>query len=410
VYTIDKLGVRYRHLLVHDADVATFTPLGGGWAKDRRTAYCHGARVDDADARSFAAIDDLYARDRKHVFGGTRILDEEVDVVTFRAWTDGYATDARGVYYAELRLGWLVACWRVENADPATLRTLGHGWAADRRRVYASGMAAATLRPARTVALTRRFALDGRAVCGSTFAIDAADAATFRALSTSYARDAKHIYYADERWHLVSSPLHMNVAVPSVVERATFRPIGSHFAVDAKRLYWMHDVVVDVEPGTARALSRHFVCTADRVHYFYAGIHRSRTEGKRYLGMESIVLDAADPTTFRDLGELYGADAKRAYYHSTPIALRGSARRFEVLGANVARDDVAVYFQHEAIDGADPATFAIISPGGLARSGAKWFRLIDTDHGSCALPITKAEAERVLAGEDDELGGEDDDY
>jgi len=128
------------------------------------------------------------------------------------------------------------------------------------------------------------------------------------------------------------------------------------------------------------------------------------------LGMESIVLDAADPTTFRDLGELYGADAKRAYYHSTPIALRGSARRFEVLGANVARDDVAVYFQHEAIDGADPATFAIISPGGLARSGAKWFRLIDTDHGSCALPITKAEAERVLAGEDDELGGEDDDY
>ena len=108
--------------------------------------------------------------------------------------------------------------------------------------------------------------------------------------------------------------------------------------------------------------------------YWYSGIHGTRRIAGEPDAIKPIVLKGADPATFRDHGELYGGDAKHAWYHSSPIPLRGDARRFEVLGCRLARDDEAVYYENELVEGAKPATFTIVAPAGIARDGKRWYR------------------------------------
>jgi hypothetical protein len=146
-------------------------------------------------------------------------------------------------------------------------------------------------------------------------------------------------------------------------------------------------------------VSPSFLCTDDQVFYFYSGIHDQRRIVGDLWGVKPIVLDGADPATFRDLGDLYGGDASNVWHHSTQIQLRGDARRFESLGRRLARDDRAVYYESDAVEGADPASFAFFASAAIARDRDHWYRYNAYDDYSFIQEITAESARMALDSE-----------
>jgi DKNYY family len=386
-YTIVDGEVLYRGRIVDRADPATFTPLAWAWARDDKRVYADGCLVAGAAPASFVPIDALYGIDALQVYAGPNPI--EADVTTFRVLGGGYAVDARTVFCCERRRGSITACWTLETADPASLTVLAHHWAVDAAHVYCAGFVSEQADPARLVPFTRWLATDGRHVFTSSRVLPGADPATFRALDEHYGVDATGVFHGE----ILARPVkHAN--------RATFRVLGETFAADEQYAFWESEVIAGVAPDQLRPISPSFASAGDQVLYFYSGIHGQRQIVADVWGTKPIVLAGAEPRAFRDLGQLYGADAERAYYHSTPIELRGDARRFEVLGDSLARDDAAVYFENEPVDGADAASFRMVASGGVARDRAHWYQLdVGGDYQSIAV-IDAERARQILDGDD----------
>ncbi|HTL33792.1 MAG TPA: DKNYY domain-containing protein [Kofleriaceae bacterium] len=386
-YSIVDGEVRFQNMIVDRADAATFTPLAFDWAKDKARVYSYGSVVDGAKPKSFTPFDAVFGADAKQVFGGRSPI--EADVATFRALGGGYGADKRTVFCGELRIG-VIVCWTLETADPKTFKSLAYGWATDKSHAYCAGFVNAEADPKRLAPLTRWLATDGKHVLTHSRVIPDADPATFRALDEHYGVDAKRVYYGE-----------ILAGVVKHAKRATFRAIGGEFGVDDQYAFWETNIIAGIAPDHLRAISNSFACTDDQVLYFYSGIHGSRKITGDVWGTKPIVLDDADPATFRDTGELYGADTKHAYHHSTKMELRGDARRFETLGTCLARDDVAVYFEGDVVDGADPATFRIVAPATIARDRAHWY-LYDPYSDYRHIEVIEADrARRILDGEEE---------
>lgn len=390
-YAIVDGEVRFGRMLVDRAEAASFVPLGWGWGKDKACVYSYGCKVEGAKPKSFVALDAAFGRDAERVFGGAKALD--ADVATFRTLGGGYGVDKRHGYYGELRLGWLLACWTLETMDAATFATRAYGWAVDGAHAYCAGEAVPDADPETLNPLTRRLASDGKRVFAGRRVIDGADAATFRALDEHFGVDAKRAYFADVITNVIE-----------VADRDTFRSLGDDFAEDHQYVYWHDNVLAGVAPQTMRPLSERFACTDTQVLYFYSGIHGTRRISGELHGTKPIVLEGADPTTFRDVGDLSGADAKRAWHHSARVGLRGEASRFESIGVRLARDDVAVYYENEVVPGAKPATFAIVAPAGVARDGKRWYRYNAYGDYPMIQESSADEARAILDGEGEDEG------
>lgn len=385
-YGIVEGEVRYRGMLVDRAEPATFTPLAWGWARDAHHVYVEGRVVAGARAASFVPLDALYGSDGARVYAGPNAI--EADVATFRVRGGGYAVDESAVFCSERR-GSITACWTLETADPSTLHVLAHHWAVDRAHAYAAGFVCESADPARLVPFTRWLATDGRQVYTHSRVLPGADPATFHALDDHYGVDAAGVFHGAI---LARAVKHAN--------RATFRVLGETFAADDEYAFWEDRVLAGVAPGELRPLSPSFACCGDQVLYFYSGIHRQRQIVADVWGTSPIVLAGAEPSTFRDLGELYGADARHAFYHSSPIELSGDARRFEVLGPSVARDDRAVYFENAVVEEADAGSFRLVAGGGVARDRAHWYEVdVGGDYQTIAV-IDADRARQILDGDD----------
>lgn len=391
-YALVDGEVRYLGAVVDRADVATFAPLAYDWAKDKTHVFSFGGNVAGAEPASFMPLDALFAIDRHASYAGTRQL--EGNAGTLRSIGRGYAVDDKYAHYAELRLGWLVACWTIETADPKSIVALAHNWAVDAMHAYCGGVVVADADPRRLVPYTPALASDGTQVFASGRVIADADPATFRALDDHYGVDATRVYHG--RFGRVIQP-----AVP-----AKFRALGHDFAVDDEYTYWSDQVLAGVSPKGFRPLSQSFACTDGQVFYFYSGIHGSRQVTADLRGTKPIVLGGADPSTFRSLGDLYGADAWGGWYHSTEMQLRGDARRLEVLGPSVARDDAAVYFEEAPIEGADPHSFRFVSCASVARDHSRWYTFHEHDHGSWYKVVDAELARHHLDSEDADADGE----
>jgi hypothetical protein len=140
------------------ADVATFSRLGYGYAKDASCVWRDGDRIKKADSASFAPIDDLYSKDAKHVFYGDTPL-EGADPATFRVIARTTGVDARHVYFQRTLLpganpptfgmdddtSWVgrddnlvfYGPQQVMNADPATFTQIGDSrYYRDKHAIY----------------------------------------------------------------------------------------------------------------------------------------------------------------------------------------------------------------------------------------------------------------------------------
>lgn len=174
----------YRDTPIRDVDARTFAPLDDQYAKDAARAYhARGTRdakeyylirrdavvpLEGADAASFVVLGHGYARDARHAwFDGTRFAVR--DAASLRVVDTVYALDRERVYFHQAE---------IPGSDPASFVRLDDRHCKDAVSVYHG-----RVEPAPGVPAIRVGAIAG------------ADVSSFAVLEDRYARDAKRAYH-----------------------------------------------------------------------------------------------------------------------------------------------------------------------------------------------------------------------
>ena len=185
------------------ADAASFTIIDSSYARDRTHVYYDGKPMQGADPASFAPIltrteQSAFWRDAKHVFNRGHLI-AAADPTTFEVLPgSGYARDRSRAYFHDKM---------IDGADGATFALLNPSFARDKARLYFLG--GPILANADVASFELLYGADyGRdankvyalpnALFATAHELEGADRATFEPLSRAYAKDAKHVYFADE--------------------------------------------------------------------------------------------------------------------------------------------------------------------------------------------------------------------
>lgn len=107
--------------------------LMSGWGKNENVySYLYVRRIREADVETFKVLDDLYAKDKDHVFFNATII-PDADPKTFKVfeWKKEYGNKGEGTG----------SFWRVEvkGFDPENMKLLKKGYARDINHVYKDG-------------------------------------------------------------------------------------------------------------------------------------------------------------------------------------------------------------------------------------------------------------------------------
>jgi hypothetical protein len=149
--------------VLRKASLNAFKRLAFGYAKDDRSVWTQGYRIEKADPGSFETISDLYSKDDRRVYYSDDPL-EHASPKSFRIIAEWFTTDGRHIYFQRSRL---------ENADLSTFSVDEDGSAIgrDSMNVYMSGAH-----------------------------IDGADPITFQQIGEShYYRDKQSVYYLSNK-------------------------------------------------------------------------------------------------------------------------------------------------------------------------------------------------------------------
>jgi hypothetical protein len=205
--------------------------------------------IEGADAPTFSAFDQTYARDKSTVYVDGRPL-PDADAATFEVLDrPGFAKDAHHVYQRDRPL----------SDDPAHFELLDGQLAKDSTAVYWSDGGVLSDDPAHFAIISHvdhyLFTKDSRTVHVNGNPINGADPATFDVVQGAYARDDGQVFYfADEI---------------AGADMATFRAIEGPYAGDAARVYWMGKPIDRADPATFRVLNADFECSADSARAYY---------------------------------------------------------------------------------------------------------------------------------------------
>lgn len=196
---------------------------------------------------------------------------------------------------------------------------------------------------------------------GKASEITGADAASFKAFDTTYAKDRSKVYF-DGR--LLSGA---DATSFDVLERSGFakdrnyayvldRPVSDdpgHFELidgglskDSAAVYWTDGRVLSDDPV-------HFAIVSNNNYYLF-------TKDSRTVDVNGNPIPGADPATFRVLQGAYAQDVRRVFYFTDPI-IDADAASFRPLDGPYAGDARRVYWMGKPIDGADPATFRVLN-------------------------------------------------
>ena len=201
-------------------DAATFVVLDEYFAHDALRGYYLGTEIADSDGATFAGISEHEARDQNHVY-----------------YCDTYRKAAE--YWSIQRLRIV----RIAGADPQTYRSLGEGYARDRQRVYADGVAIVVRDPATFEPLSGDFARDSQRGYFAHVEIRGSHGQSFELLDEqdmAYARDRTNGYHAhDGAVHLLAG-----------ADPASLRVLGRDYAVDARHVWHRGQPVAGADPAT----------------------------------------------------------------------------------------------------------------------------------------------------------------
>jgi hypothetical protein len=196
---------------------------------------------------------------------------------------------------------------------------------------------------------------------GKAAEIAGADAASFKAFDTTYAKDRSKVYF-DGRLLSGADATSFDVLDRSgfasdrnyayVLDRpvsddpAHFQLIDGGLSKDSAAVYWTDGRVLSEDPA-------HFAIVSNNDHYLY-------TKDSSTVHVNGNPIADADASTFHVLQGAYAQDARRLFYFTDPI-VDADAASFRPVDGPYAGDARRVYWMGKAIDGADPATFRVLN-------------------------------------------------
>jgi hypothetical protein len=196
---------------------------------------------------------------------------------------------------------------------------------------------------------------------GKAVEITGADAASFHAFDTTYARDKSKVYFNGARLDYADASSFRPLDRPNFAKDRHYvylleRPISddpAHFVLldgdlgkDSRFVYWSDGRVLSDDPAHFEVLSN-----AEH-HLFTRDSHAVHVNGNRIAD--------ADPATFRVLKGAYARDDHHVFYFTDQIA-DADAASFQTLDGPYAADAARVYWMGNPIAGADPATFRVLN-------------------------------------------------
>jgi hypothetical protein len=155
-----------------------------------------------------------------------------------------------------------------------------------------------------------------------------ADSKSFKALQSGYAIDKNHAFYRGEILPL-ANPLNLEV-------------FADVYAKDNKHVYFGDSIILGAESESFE-LIENSVYSKDRNDYYFFGTP----------------LHVSDKPSFVLFDSNYGYWAKdKSFYYFKDLKLPlKDYQSFTPIGEGYAKDRFKVYYEHIAIDGADPDTF-----------------------------------------------------
>jgi hypothetical protein len=196
---------------------------------------------------------------------------------------------------------------------------------------------------------------------GKAFEIGGADAASFRALDSTYGLDKSNVYFyghplpdADaETFELLDRPSFAKdrrhvYLLDRVIsdDPAHFALLDGGLAKDSHVVYWSNGSVLSEDPA-------HFAIISNADDYLF-------TKDGRTVRVNGNPIADADPATFQVLQGAYARDDRRVFYFDHQIA-DVDLSSFRPLDAPYASDSTHVFWMGKPIDGADPHTFRVLN-------------------------------------------------
>lgn len=188
-WTVHSDRVLWRHYPVRGADAATFVALSETWARDVKNVYCQKSVLRGADVSTFEVLNPLWARDRfsaYYTYG--RIAD--ADALTFKALDSGiiplddrhdhlcggYASDGKSVYFYMMTIG---KPSKLPRADPASFHVVNPRFARDCQAAYYERFRIPGADPTSLSVLGGIYCTDGQQVFYGNTPVPGAHAASF---------------------------------------------------------------------------------------------------------------------------------------------------------------------------------------------------------------------------------------
>ena len=171
------------------------------------------------------------------------------------------------------------------------------------------------------------------------------DPSTYKRLNKTYALDVNHAYYWDEI---------LEGANPS-----TFKVLGHHYATDMHHV-WYNDIIIEgADPAT-------FVVQDDDISDLaHEALSHLAHDAHDYYRRDQ-PLHVANMGCFRLIDDNWALDSLQVYYigiyeseekKAVPV---GDYRTFKALNTFYAVDAKCVYYKNNIVEGADPASFAVL--------------------------------------------------
>ncbi|MFH1533577.1 MAG: DKNYY domain-containing protein [Nitrospirota bacterium] len=98
-YAIDKNHLYLRDRIIENANANTFAVLENGYSRDHKSVFWEEIQIVGADPESFKIIDFPFSKDENHVFNGAEI-DKSFDAQSFSSTGENnFFQDKSGLYY-----------------------------------------------------------------------------------------------------------------------------------------------------------------------------------------------------------------------------------------------------------------------------------------------------------------------
>jgi DKNYY family len=325
-YNTKNGTVYYKDYLMREADHASFEELNDVFAKDKKQGYYRGIPITGTDGANFKALDEHYATTQTSVFYCDNYLAFDLfntrrknkidqvahaDAGSFEALKDEYAKDKSRAYFKGE--GFAVT-------DVASFEPLDHMFARDTKSAYFFLKPIPGSEGRSFSVLSSHFAKDSRHVyCAWTISdgsstpgirvIEGADPTSFTPVSDFYyAIDKAHAYYEDK-------PL-------EAADPATFSQWDAYqtdYGRDSTHVYFEDKLIREAHKATFRLLTDRY--TQDSLSIFY----------------EDKPLKPVDLPSFAVLESGYAKDAKRVYYNGRVLS-GAEPTSFALVGNSAERD------------------------------------------------------------------------